>query len=515
METIDHVFERLRSGTVPEQGLDNFAVGIDKPLKEINRQLGLAQNGQGGFKFLRGGYGCGKTFMGQFTLLEALRNNFAVSFVVVSPNDTQFYKFDEVYQKIVSGLRTKLAKRGALEDCIDRWISTVEDQIAAEVGNDASDFDERVEKRFETDLAALSRESMGREFINVIKAYFNAKQNGEYQMASSLIAWISGSKNVAAAAKKTAGIKGEISSSIAMLYLNGILNIIKKAGHPGMLVVLDELETVLRMRRDIREKSLNGLRQIIDASKDFPGLLWLFTGTREFFDSSTGVASLKPLHDRIQFTSSGTFVNTKQPQLELLPFDQSRLTEVAVKLRAIFPTDAKETLYQKVNDDFIKSLVAKVTEGLNGDVGVIPRQFLRELVNVFDLVNDNLDEYNPSEVYQFAAQDLSPEEQSGQSAYTDEELERIELERERQARRAAMERAEQKRRKQEWEGWARRASDTGDYLDDIKQEQHEQVMSAAEQEMTKEEQEDQQRRAVMERAQQVIARLRAWSNRTN
>jgi hypothetical protein len=78
-----------------------------------------------------------------------------------------------------------------------------------------------------------------------------------------------------------------------------------------------------------------------------------------------------------------------------------------------------------------------------------------------------------------------------------------------------MERAEQKRRKQEWEGWARRASDTGDYLDDIKQEQHEQVMSAAEQEMTKEEQEDQQRRAVMERAQQVIARLRAWSNRTN
>ena len=65
--------------------MDKFAIGIDKPLNEIRRQLSLISSGEGAFKFLRGGYGCGKTFMGQYTLLEGLKDNFAVSFVVVSP----------------------------------------------------------------------------------------------------------------------------------------------------------------------------------------------------------------------------------------------------------------------------------------------------------------------------------------------------------------------------------------------------------------------------------------------
>jgi len=47
--------------SVPERGLEAFAVGIDKQRTEIHRQLKLASDGEGVFKFLRGGYGCGKT----------------------------------------------------------------------------------------------------------------------------------------------------------------------------------------------------------------------------------------------------------------------------------------------------------------------------------------------------------------------------------------------------------------------------------------------------------------------
>ncbi len=50
MNETDHIFERLRSGTVPEKGLDKFAVGIDKPLNEIKRQLNLASTNEGVFK---------------------------------------------------------------------------------------------------------------------------------------------------------------------------------------------------------------------------------------------------------------------------------------------------------------------------------------------------------------------------------------------------------------------------------------------------------------------------------
>lgn len=410
MNETEHIFERLRSGTVPERGLQQFAVGIDKPLGEIRRQLNLAASGEGVFKFLRGGYGCGKTFMSQYTMLESLQQDFAVSFVVVSPNDTQFHKFDEVYHKIVSGLRTPMAQSGALEDALDRWISRLEDSIADEFGDDAPDFDDKVKKRFEAELSELTKEATGNEFINVLKAFFDAKQEGDYQTASSLVAWISGSQNVSAQAKRKAGIKGEISSASALLYLKGILNIIKKAGYKGLVIIVDELETILRTRTDVRGKSLNGLRQIIDAAKDFPGLLWVFTGTREFFDSKKGVAGLEPLHDRIKFSESGGFVSPKQPQLELKPFDLERLKAVALKLREIYPSSNRDRLFKLVDDHFIDSLTKSVTSGLRGDVGVIPRQFLRELVTIFDLVEEHED-YEPKLVYKFPSTDLSPEDQ--------------------------------------------------------------------------------------------------------
>jgi hypothetical protein len=412
----EHIFERLRSGTVPEKGLDKFAVGIDKPIAEIRRQLDLAKSGEGCFKFLRGGYGCGKTFMSQYTLIEAMNANFAVSFVVVSPNDTQFHKFDDVYHKIVSNLRTSMAESGTLEFMIDRWISRIEDRLAEEIGDDVDDFDERVKLRFESELDELTKESTGNEFIAVLKAYFDAKQAGEYSTASGLVAWLSGSKNIASSIKSKAGIKGEISSASAMTFLKGIVSIVKRAGYSGLVVVIDELETILRTRTDVRQKSLNGLRQIIDAAKDFRGMVWVFTGTPEFFDSRKGVAGLEPLHDRIKFATSGGFTSPKQPQLELKPFDKDRLRQVALRLREIFPSKDKERVYRLVDDFFIDSLTAMVTSGLRGDVGVIPRQFLRELVTVLDLVeefdgSDGGDAYIPKDRYNFPATTLSEDDE--------------------------------------------------------------------------------------------------------
>jgi len=411
VQDIQHIFERLREGMVPERGLPAFAVGTEKMMGEIKRLLELVANNEGGSKFLRGGYGCGKTFVCQLSLLEALEQNFAVSKVVISPNDTPFYKFDEVYAKIVGNLQTTLTKGGAFADCIDRWVAKVEDRLIDE-GEDEDDdnFDNLVQDRFEQELVDIMKEDAGADFMAVIRTYFRLKQQGNISEAQQLLAWLSGSKNIAASIKQKAGIKGEITNHSALTYLKGILQIVKKAGHPGILVVIDEAETILRMRADVREKSLNGIRQIIDATPEFKGLLWLFTGTPDFFDSRKGVAGLAPLNDRIRFRKSGSFVNIKQPQLELKPFDRERLIEVALRLRDLYPSDVKNRVINRVSDHFIIDLVDQMTSGFGGDVGIIPRQFLRELIDVLDLV-DQHDEYDPTEVYKFNPKDINPEEE--------------------------------------------------------------------------------------------------------
>lgn len=420
---IEHIFERLRSGVVPERGLEAFAVGIDKQRTEIHRQFQLAANGEGVFKFLRGGYGCGKTFMSRLAILDAQAQGFATSFVVVSDNDLHFYKFDDVYRKVVQELGTSSCPRSALSDIMDRWIGRVEDALIAAGANENSDgFDTLVQQRMGEELASLTGGKAPEDMARVLRTIFTFKQQGEIAEASALLSWLAGSENVAATAKKAAGIKGDIASRDALDYLHGILEIVKAAGYKGLVIVIDEVETVLRMRHDSRGKSLNGIRQICDAADRYKGLLWIYTGTPEFFDTRRGVAGLEPLHDRIQFLAPGGFANPRQPQLELKPFDTRRLKEVALKLREIYPTANRTGIVNKVTLEFIERLVTKVTAGFKGDVGVVPRQFLRQFVNILDLAAEN-DEFDPMIAEGFEPTDLNEVElliREGR-AYFDEE----------------------------------------------------------------------------------------------
>lgn len=408
---VEHVFESLRKGLVPERGIDAFAVGIEKQRGELHRQLELARDGEGTIKFLRGGYGCGKTFMARLALLDAQERGFATSFVVVSDNDLKFHRFDDVYRKVMTELGTASCARGALGDILDRWIGKVEEGlIAAGEDEDAPDFDEKVRKRLDEDLASLTGGQAPQDFVRVVQTIFDLKQKGDVAEAGALTSWLCGSGNVAASAKKAAGIKGDIGSRDALDYLRGVLEIVKAAGYQGLVIVIDEAETILRMRSDSRHKSLNGIRQIADAAGSYPGLLWLFTGTPEFFDTRHGVAGLAPLHDRIRFLKQGRFASLRQAQLELVPFDASRLRSVALKLRELFPSSDQSRVDSRVSPEFIDRLVAEVTTGFKGDVGVVPRQFLREFITQMDLVEEH-DDYVPMNEYGFKPKALSPEEQ--------------------------------------------------------------------------------------------------------
>jgi hypothetical protein len=388
----EHIFERLRSGVVPERGLEAFAVGIEKQRAEVNRLLDLAASGEGVFKFLRGGYGCGKTFMARLAVLDAQTKGFATSFVVVSDNDFHLHRFDDLYRRVVQELGTSSCTRGALGDIIDRWIAKVENAlIDGGADENASDFDKKVQRRIEEDIAALTGGKAPEDLDRVLREVFRLKQAGKVREAGALMSWLAGSENVSSSEKKTAGIKGDITSTAAMAYLQGVLEMVKAAGYEGLVIVIDEAETILRMRQDVRGKSLNGIRQIIDAADRFKGLFWIFTGTPEFFDTRRGVAGLQPLHDRIRFQVEGGLVSMRQPQLRLETFTPVRLKDVGLRLRELYPMGDPNVVAQRVTPQVIAAKVDEVTKGFGGDVGIVPRQFLRTLVNLFDVVAENPD----------------------------------------------------------------------------------------------------------------------------
>src|SRR5512133_2154956 len=343
------IFQCLRNGTVPSRGLDAFAVGIERHRNELKRLLNEVKGGSGDVKFLRGGYGCGKTFMANLMVQDAQRERFATSFVVVSDNDLHFHKFDELYRKVVSGLSTPACAQGALGDILDRWIGSIEEGLV-ELGvrDDDPAFDSKVLAKLDEQLVGLTGGRAPADMVRVVRKVFELKQASRLHEASALVSWLSGSSNVAAGVKSLAQIKGDISSSDALGYLRGILEIVKSAGYAGLVIVIDEAETILRMHSDVRGKSLNAIRQIVDASSDYPGLLWVFTGTPTFFDDRQGVKGVEALHSRIKYEEFNGVASLRQPQLSLRPFDAERLLKVALRLRSLHPDLAPDELERRV-----------------------------------------------------------------------------------------------------------------------------------------------------------------------
>src|SRR5690606_3484578 len=100
------------------------------------------------------------------------------------------------------------------------------------------------------------------DFVRVVQTIFELKQERELGAANMLISWLSGSRNIDAAAKRRANIKGEVGSRDALDFLRGIVEIVHAAGYKGLMIVIDEAETIIRMRSDSRHQSLNAIRQI-------------------------------------------------------------------------------------------------------------------------------------------------------------------------------------------------------------------------------------------------------------
>lgn len=404
----------LRNGTVPDQGLEEIAVGLEPQVKAIEEGLDFVARGRSGYKFLRGDYGAGKTFLSSLVAARASEMGFLYSKVVISAADTPLYRLLSLYRRICEGLsRSPRSPGGQFRSVIDRWLYTLEEKVVELQGidEDHERFAEEVGRQVDRELLALG-DTAGR-LAACLKGYHQAQLAGDYGQAGALLDWMSGEDKVAANMKKIAGVTGKLGSADVFAFLQGLLQIIRSGNdQKGLVVVVDEVETILRLRRPERVKSLEVLRQLVDACDrhEIPGLYFVFTGTPDFFESAQGVPALPPLHDRLKVEFSDQVVdNLRQPQIRLRAFDRERLETVARRVRDVYPSAKK--LSKKVNDKVIDDLADAMTAGFGGRIGVIPRLFLRRFVDLLDRA-DQYPDFDPQEFLQ----------QQGLTAVADEDL---------------------------------------------------------------------------------------------
>lgn len=408
----EEIIDALRRGTVPRSSLDALAVGLEAFDESIDEELTRVKSGSGVFKAVRGEYGCGKTFFARWICDRARKKGFVTTEVQISETETPLHKLETVYRRLIENLSTADTDSGALRNLVDSWFFTLEEDVLAEgnIGeNDSKLLLERTNELVEKRLRKISDHAPA--FSAALRGYRTAQGEGKVDVSEALLAWLGGQPNIAASAKRYAGIKGDLDHFGALGFLQGLLYIIRDSGQAGLLLVLDEVETIQRMRSDMRGKSLNALRQLIDEvdSGRFPGLYLLVTGTSAFFEGPQGVSRLEPLAQRLQvdFQTEARFDNPRAVQIRLSPFTLDRLTQVGARVRDIYRdySNYPDRIDERCGDDYIAELAEAVSGKLGGKVGIAPRIFLKKLVaDILDRI-DQFGDFDPHQHYSLTLND--------------------------------------------------------------------------------------------------------------
>jgi hypothetical protein len=426
------ILDALRRGTVPAQGLDTLAVGLERFEATFGEELDRAATGAGVFKAVRGEYGSGKTFITRWLAEQAKARGMAAAEVQISETDTPPHRYQTIYRRLVEQLSTSTARSGAFRTVIDSWFFTLEDEVLADgsvSGDDAERVTDATAALMEKRLGNITRTSPA--FAAVLRAYLQASNTGDCATADGLLAWLGGQPHVAASIKRSAGVKGDVDHDAALSFLAGLLAILKEAGFNGLVLVLDEVETMQRMRSDTRDKGLEALRKFIDDLYQgrFPGLYLVITGTPAFFDGNQGVQRLPPLAQRLHtdFTTDPRFDNPRATQIRLPGFDLDSLVAVGAKVRDLYAQGAEhpDRVLRVCDDAYLATLARAVTGELGAKVGIAPRLFIKKLVvDVLDRV-DLHDDFDPRQHYQLTVTEteLTAVERNARAATSPDDIE--------------------------------------------------------------------------------------------
>jgi DNA-nicking Smr family endonuclease len=396
-KTARDLIDALRQGVVPDRHLDLLAVGQEEARRHLVELLHHAAGGKSEFKFVRGAYGSGKTFLCSWLREQALEGSFAVSTVRIGP-DQPLSDLPVFFSGLVDGLRTPEKRdASALTDLLESWLLAVhrdalrglEDNAFAQAKSDR--LLPQIEARIEEELAGLADVDPG--LSPALRSFYRARLEGDQETASTALSWLRGSRALPASALHRIGVRGHLSPDEAFPRMRALLRIINGGGYRGLLLIIDELELVRRFpQARQRERAYETLRLLIDecGENGLPGCLLLATGTDQLFeDERYGLASYRALALRVAppQTSQGT-VSVRQPIVVLEALDSSRLLQVALRAREIHAQAYDWPASDRVPRTVLERMVEEWTVFGEGLTERLPRPFLREVVHLLDLCQE-------------------------------------------------------------------------------------------------------------------------------
>lgn len=393
------VINSLKGGVVPRIGLPYITVGREVEIDALLHDVDIIEEGGASFRFIVGKYGSGKSFLLQTIRSHVMDRNFVVVDADLSPERRlQGTKGQGLatYKELIRNMSTKTRPDGgALTLILDRWISGVQSEAAAESGLDISspEFSAVVEKKIFEVINALNEMVHGFDFAKLLTIYYRASVSGDDEQKAKVVKWFRGEYVNKTEAKNELGVNIVITDDDWYEYIKLFAMFLKKAGYSGLLVLVDELVNIYKIPNAITrqynyEKILTMYNDTLQGKAKYLGII--MGGTPQCIeDTRRGVYSYEALRSRLaegRFGREG-IRDMLAPVIHLVPLTYEEMLVLTEKLADIHAQlfGYEQRITQEDMIVFIKTEFGRI----GADSHITPREVIRDFIELLDIAFQN------------------------------------------------------------------------------------------------------------------------------
>ncbi len=417
------IINSLKGGVVPRIGLPYITVGRETEINALLHDVDIIADGGASFRFVVGKYGSGKSFLLQTIRSYVMDKNFVVVDADLSPERRlQGTKGQGLatYKELIQNMSTKTRPEGgALTLILDRWISNIQSEVAAEseLSFQDSEFSKLVEKKIYEVISSLNEMVHGFDFAKLLIIYYKSFLSGDDESKAKVVKWFRGEYVNKTEAKSELGVNIIITDDDWYEYIKIFAMFLKKAGYNGLLILIDELVNIYKIPNSITrqynyEKILMMYNDTLQGKARYLGII--MGGTPQCIeDTRRGVFSYEALKSRLEEGRFGrdNIKDVLAPVIKLSPLTYEEMLVLIEKLADIHAGlfDYDQALSQDDMINFIKIEFGRI----GAETNITPREVIRDFIELLNIVyqnpNINVAELFGSEKFEFAKTQINDE----------------------------------------------------------------------------------------------------------
>ncbi len=388
----------LSCGVVPRVGLEYISVGREKELRSLLSDLEHIREGNATFRFVIGRYGAGKSFLLQMLRNYAMERNFVVADADLS-NDRRLTGTEgqglATYRELMSKLATKTnPDGGALPLILERWISTIQTQIAEETGLRPEDegFDQQVEAKILYTIKNIEGLVHGFDFATVIINYWRGHRSDQTPQKEAALRWLRGEFNSRLEAKEALGVRVTISDNTWYDYIKLFAKFTTDIGYQGIVLILDEAVHLWKINHAVsRQHNYDRLLAIFNDTMQGRAehLGIIIGGTPKFLEDPKRGLFSDPAWQRR--TSKSRFIQSgmtdyASPVIHLEALEKPEILGLLKNLSDVYGDfyNLKNEPQKKDLEEFISAMTSR----LGAEILLTPGEIVRDFIAVLNIFSE-------------------------------------------------------------------------------------------------------------------------------